>query len=81
MACGCPVIVSDIAALKEVTAGAGLTSAAGDSASLAAQMRALAAAPALRAELGARALARAADFSWADFAATVLESYRDAART
>lgn len=78
MACGCPVVASDTPALLEVMAGAGLHAAMGQVSPLAAAMMKLRD-PVFHAELSAKGLARAADFSWDDTAAATLEVYREAA--
>jgi glycosyltransferase involved in cell wall biosynthesis len=64
MALGCPVVASDIAALREVGADAVLYCDPNDSADLAAKVRMIATDAALRDSLRARGLARARDFSW-----------------
>lgn len=78
MAAGCPVIASDTPALVEVLGGAGLHSAVGDTASLAAAINKLRSGS-LRDELRARGLERARAFSWDTAAAQTLEVYREAA--
>ena len=78
MASGCPVIASDTPSLVEVLGGAGLHSAVGDAADLAAAMRKLRDGS-LREELRARGLERARNFSWDVAAAQTLEVYREAA--
>jgi glycosyltransferase involved in cell wall biosynthesis len=78
MACGTPVIASDIAPLREVAAGAALH-VPQDLAALAAAMRRLVHEPALRDELRAKGLARARSLSWDRCAAQHLEVYREAA--
>ncbi|HYQ01101.1 MAG TPA: glycosyltransferase family 1 protein [Polyangiaceae bacterium] len=78
MAAGCPVIASDTPALVEVLGGAGLHSAVGDTASLAAAINRLRSGS-LRDELRARGLERARAFSWDTAARQTLEVYREAA--
>ena len=78
MACGCPVIASDAAALVEVLGGAGLHAARGSVSEIAAAIRKLHD-PTLASELRERGLARARDFSWDATAAATLEVYREAA--
>jgi glycosyltransferase involved in cell wall biosynthesis len=80
MACGCPVVASDIPALREVTGGAALLAAPGDAAAFADAIRRLGQSRAARQDLAARGLARAADFSWDRTAAATWDVYRDAAR-
>jgi glycosyltransferase involved in cell wall biosynthesis len=78
MACGCPVVASDTPALAEVLAGAGLQARVGDSAAFADAITRLRA-PGAEAELRARGLARARDFSWERTARQTLAVYREAA--
>ncbi|MCU0655932.1 MAG: glycosyltransferase family 4 protein [Polyangiaceae bacterium] len=77
MACGTPVIASDIAPLVEVLGGAGLHASL-QPRDLAAALERLASSPGLRAELGARALERGRAFSWDRCAQAHLEVYREA---
>jgi glycosyltransferase involved in cell wall biosynthesis len=79
MACGTPVIASDIPALVEVAGGA-VRHVSLDPASLANAMDALAAEPALRDDLAHRGIERSRSFSWDRSAAQHLEVYREAAR-
>jgi glycosyltransferase involved in cell wall biosynthesis len=79
MASGCPVVASDIPALRELLGGAGVLVAPGDSRALAAAIRRLVEEPGLRGELRERGLARARDFSWDRNARATLEVYREAA--
>ena len=78
MACGCPVIGSDAAALVEVMGGAGLHAAVGDEQALARAISRLRE-PGMRDELVRRGLGRVKDFSWDRTAARTLEVYREAA--
>ncbi|HEY6078819.1 MAG TPA: glycosyltransferase family 1 protein [Polyangiaceae bacterium] len=78
MACGCPVVGSDIPALVEVLGGAGLHAAVGDADALASAMQRLAE-PGLRSQLVERSLARAQDFDWDKTARATLAVYRQAA--
>jgi glycosyltransferase involved in cell wall biosynthesis len=78
MACGCPVVGSDTAALVEVMGGAGLHAAVGDEQALAQAMTRLRE-PGTRDELVRRGLQRAKEFSWERTAAATLEVYREAA--
>ena len=78
LACGTPVIASDIAPLVEVLAGAGLHIPLQLSALAAALVR-VAREPALRAELSSRGLERARAFSWDRSVASHLDVYREAA--
>lgn len=81
MACGCPVIASDIPPLREVLGDAGLFAAPGDAAELARVIEQLASEPALREELRQRGLQRRKLFSWDQTAALTWEVYRDVARS
>lgn len=76
MACGTPPVVSDRGSLPEVVGDAGLLVDPGDPEALADALRRLLADDALRNELRARGLKRAAEFTWRRTAATVLETYR-----
>ena len=78
MACGTPVVASNAAALPEVIGDAGLCVAPNDVAGLANALWRVLSDPALRADLRARGLARAARFTWARTAALTLESYQRA---
>ena len=78
MACGAPVLCSDIPALCEVAGGAGVHVPLYVPA-LAAELARLAGDPVLRSELGARGVERARSFSWDRCAALHLEAYREAA--
>jgi len=64
MACGTPVVATDVEALHEVSGGAAILVPPGDDAALAAELAVLAEDPAVRAAVRARGLARAAAFSW-----------------
>ena len=79
MACGCPVVCSDIPALREITAGAALLVRPEELESLASALRQLIAAPELRCSLAGQGLARARTFSWHRCARETLEVYRAAA--
>ena len=80
IACGCPVIGSDIAPLREVLGEAGTFAAPLDSAGFAEAMKRLANDSARRSELCARGLEQAATFSWDKTAALTWDVYRDVAR-
>ncbi len=64
MACGVPTIVSNVSSLPEVVGDTGLLVDPHDHAALRDAMQQLAEAPEMRAQLAARALGRAAQFSW-----------------
>jgi glycosyltransferase involved in cell wall biosynthesis len=64
MACGCPVIASDIPALREVSSGAAVLVAAGDIDGFARALRNVLASSEQRASLRAAGIDRARAFSW-----------------
>lgn len=76
MACGCPVITSNLSAMPEVTGGAALLADPLDVAGLAAALRRVVDDPDLRQSLRERGLERARQLDWKDFAAANLEIYR-----
>jgi glycosyltransferase involved in cell wall biosynthesis len=73
MACGCPVLTSDVPVLREVAGGAADLIDPLDVASIAAGLEVLVTDDARRASLVERGFARAAQFSWARTAAGVEE--------
>jgi glycosyltransferase involved in cell wall biosynthesis len=75
MACGVPVIVSDVSSLPEVVGDAGLTVSPLDTTALAEAMRQVLLDPALHADLAARGRARALRFSWIEAARQTAEIY------
>ncbi len=79
MACGCPVVASDIPPFREITAGAALLIAPNDLEKLATALREITGSAALRNSLGEQGAARARDFSWDRCARETLEVYRSAA--
>jgi glycosyltransferase involved in cell wall biosynthesis len=64
MACGTPVVASDVSALREVGGGAAVLVPVGDADALAARIAELVEDPRARAAASARGLARAAEFRW-----------------
>jgi glycosyltransferase involved in cell wall biosynthesis len=76
MACGTPVVASDVSALREVSGGAAILVPPGDEAALAFSIAALVEDPAARAAARARGLERAAHFRWEKTAATLWEFAR-----
>lgn len=78
MACGTPVIASDIPVLREVAGDAALLVDPRDTDAIADAMKRLHSDPALRAELSALGVARAQAFSWDASAARTLAIYREA---
>lgn len=79
MTCGCPVVASDIAPFREITAGAAVLTRDDDVKTLGEALRKVAGSAVLRDSLSARGLARAQDFSWERCARLTLEVYHDAA--
>lgn len=78
MACGCPVVASDIPVFREVTGGHALFAQPMDVAALGAALKTMTDSPALRSELTAAGLARAGELSWDRCAVETLEVYREA---
>jgi glycosyltransferase involved in cell wall biosynthesis len=81
MACGTPVITSNVSALPEVVGDAALLIDPTDVDGLAEAIRRLWSDEALRADLRARGLARARLFTWEDTARLTLEAYAVALRS
>jgi glycosyltransferase involved in cell wall biosynthesis len=81
MACGTPVVTSNVSALPEVVGDAALLIDPLDVDGLAAAIRRLWDDAALRADLRARGLARARGFTWEATARLTLEIYRAALRS
>ncbi|HKP03584.1 MAG TPA: glycosyltransferase family 1 protein [Chthoniobacterales bacterium] len=79
MACACPVIASDIAPFREVTAGAVLLFPAGDLDGLSRALKDFVKSARLRQSLAEQGLSRARDFSWDRCAQETMQVYRDAA--
>ena len=80
MACGCPVITSDVTACPEVAGDAGILVDPDDSAAIARAMQKIGSDIALREELRAKGIARAARFSWDESARLLISELRQAAR-
>jgi glycosyltransferase involved in cell wall biosynthesis len=76
MRCGTPVLTGDRTSLPEVVGDAGLLADPFDTGALARALARLIEDPALRADLGARGLSRAAAFDWRDTARMTLQVYR-----
>lgn len=76
MACGCPVVTSNISAMPEVSGGAALLADPADEDALARQLQAVLGNPALAEDLRQRGLARASALRWKEFAAANLALYR-----
>ena len=80
MACGCPVLTSNVSSLPEVAGDAALLVDPRDVAAVAGALERLLDAPALRADLVARGRARAALFTWDEAARQTLWCYDEAVR-
>jgi glycosyltransferase involved in cell wall biosynthesis len=80
MACGAPVIASNASAIPEVVGSAAVLLDPDDEAGFADAIARVLGEPAHAADLRARGLARAAQFTWEKTAARTLEAYRLAAR-
>ncbi|GAA3664443.1 glycosyltransferase family 1 protein [Yimella sp. RIT 621] len=78
MKCGAPVVVSNTSSIPEVVGDAGLTVAPLDVVGFANALLRVIEDRGLRAELCARGVERAAEFSWTRTAEATLEVYRDA---
>jgi glycosyltransferase involved in cell wall biosynthesis len=79
MACGCPIVASDIAPFREVTGGAAILVPPDDVQRLAAALREIVSDDGRRRALSHQALARARAFSWDRCAELTLQVYREAA--
>jgi len=78
LACGCPVITSNVSAMPEVVGDAALLANPLDLDDVARQVRRLAFEPTLRDELSAKGLERAKSFTWETSAREHVEVYREA---
>ena len=81
MACGTPVIASDIACVPEITGGAALLVDPMSTEAIAGALSDLLSSPDKRADLRARGIARAADFTWERTARQTLQAYEQLACT
>lgn len=79
MASGCPVVASDIAPFREITAGAAILVAPDDVEALANALRDFVKSPGLRQSLREQGLSRARNFSWDRCARETLNIYHEAA--
>lgn len=77
MACGCPVVTSDISAMPEVTAAAANLASPYDPAAIAAALREAVDDPARADAMRRNGIARAAELSWRSFAQANLDIYRN----
>ncbi|HUO85979.1 MAG TPA: glycosyltransferase family 1 protein [Thermoanaerobaculia bacterium] len=78
MACGVPVVTSDVSSLPEIAGDAALLVDPRDASALARALRRLIDEPALAADLAARGRIRAAEFSWERTAAAMEDVFREA---
>jgi glycosyltransferase involved in cell wall biosynthesis len=78
MACGAPLIISDIPSLKEVAEDAALSFQPDDHEALASLLERVLWSESLRDDLRQRGLRRAADYSWERVAAMTIAAYRRA---
>jgi glycosyltransferase involved in cell wall biosynthesis len=78
MACGVPVITSNVSSLPEVVGDSALTVSPDDSAALSAALRRVIADPTLHDELCQKGQARAARFTWTKAARQTVDVYRRA---
>lgn len=76
MACGCPVVTSDVSAMPEVAGGAALLADPHDAASIAAGLIAVTRDSAQAASMREAGIVRAGELQWRDFAAANLAIYR-----
>ena len=79
MACGTPVVTSNIACMPEITGDAAVLVDPQSSESIAEGLAAVLSDPSWRAELSRRGLARAAHFTWEQTARQTLQAYRQIA--
>ncbi len=79
MACGCPVVASDIAPFREIANGAAILVPPDDVAALAAALRDFVKSPELRRALSEQGWSRAQAFSWDRCAEQTLQIYHEAA--
>ena len=79
MACGCPVIASDIPPFREITGGAALLFPTEDIGKFGDVLREFVRSPSLRDSLSQQSLGRAKDFSWDRNARETLAVYHEAA--
>lgn len=78
MACGCPVITSNLSSMPEVAGDAACLVDPTDSGAIAAAMQRLLDDETWRDDLGRRGRARAAEFSWARTARSIMDVYESA---
>ncbi|PWH20146.1 MAG: glycosyltransferase family 1 protein [Ardenticatenia bacterium] len=81
MACGTPVVTSNVSSLPELAGDAAFQISPEDTRSMGAAIVALCVDEALREEMRRRGLARAATFTWQQTAAATLDAYRQMVQT
>ena len=79
MACGCPVVATDIPPFREIADGAALLVPPDDVGALASAVRQVVISPERRRAMAESGLARAGEFSWDWCARETLDVYREAA--
>jgi glycosyltransferase involved in cell wall biosynthesis len=79
MACGCPLVVSDLPTFREVVGDSAIRFPPCDVSALASAVASIAASADLRSELSTRGLERSRVFSWDRCARDTMAVYRDAA--
>ncbi len=79
MACGCPVVATDIPPFREIAAGAAELVAVDDAEAFTSAVREVAESAERRRSMAAQGLARAREFSWDRCARETLDVYREAA--
>jgi glycosyltransferase involved in cell wall biosynthesis len=79
MACGCPVVASNIAPFREITGGAAMLFPPDDMEKLGAALKNVVQSPELRRSLSQQGVSRAREFSWDRCAGQTLDVYHDAA--
>jgi glycosyltransferase involved in cell wall biosynthesis len=79
MACGCPVVASNIAPFREITGGAAILFLPNDVEKLGAALKEVVQSPGLRRSLSQQGLSRAREFSWDRCSRQTLDVYHDAA--
>ena len=81
MACGAPVITSNVTSLPEVVGDAGIVIEPTDTEALAAALARVLSQPQLQAEMRQKSLQRAAQFTWQRTAQQTIESYQSVLQT
>lgn len=76
MACGVPVITSNVSSIPEVVGDTGVMIAPDDVDGLVEAMKTMLAAPELRADMARKALVRSAQFTWANCVTQTVDAYR-----